>query len=91
MGKVTVPTNDATLRPSLRWAVRTIAGSKRYELRAGTRTLVTVTELSPGNWYWFGLGASTKHRPTDFVTARAEAESQARIAYMAANRAEKRE
>jgi hypothetical protein len=85
----TQPPNDSALR-ALRWRVNpTTNGSKRHELRAGTRTLVTVTEASPGCWYWFGLGASTRHRPTDFATARAEAESQARIAYAVANRAEK--
>ena len=85
----TQPANDSVLRPALRW--HQPKGSARYELRAGARTLVTVRESSPGNWYWFGLGASTKHRPTDMVSAKSEAESQARIAYAVANRAEKRE
>lgn len=77
---------------TLRWKVsRSSQGfGPRHELRAGMRTIVTVTEATPGCWYWFGLGVSTRHRPTDLPSAKAEAHSHAFIAFEAANRAEAR-
>jgi hypothetical protein len=61
--------------------------SARHELRRGSRTLVTVMECSPGCWFWFGLEVSTRHRPTDLPSAKAEARSHVRVALAAADRA----
>src|SRR5215471_8051266 len=48
--------------------------AKTYELFNGSESLATVQQIKEsGEWFWYGMGNNTSHRPTDLNSARNEA------------------